>query len=146
MKSKDYFYALIAISALGIIGHTFELFNNFVSKILIAGGISLLAVFYLIEFKNAREEYKKKKSYKFWKHFSLVSCDEAPEKKYETTKNYGSSYAYIPPAGVSSEKFKSKKLELKEFIKADDIVIKYSKGDIIIDVYHKKNADINHLE
>ncbi len=146
MKSKDYYYALIALSALGIMSQTFELFSDTINRILIAGGIAALAVFYLLELKNAREEYRKKKSYKFWKYFNLVSQDAAPVKKHETEKEYGSSYCYEPPAGVSSEKFKSKKLELVEYTNADDINIKYSSGYIVIDIYHSKNADIKHLE
>jgi SNF family Na+-dependent transporter len=86
MKSKDYYYALIAISALGIMSQTFELFSDTINRILIAGGICVLAVFYLLELKNAREEYRKKKSYKFWKYFNLVSQDSAPVKKQETEK------------------------------------------------------------
>lgn len=146
MKSKDYYYALIAISALGIMSQTFELFNNTVNQMLITGGIVALVVFYLLELKNAREEYKKKNSYKFWKYFNLVSRDLAPIKKQQYQKEYGSSYCYEAPAGVSSEKFKSKKLELIEYTNADDINIKYSNGHIIIDVYHSKNSNIKHLQ
>ncbi|NMC55868.1 MAG: hypothetical protein GYA50_01425 [Eubacteriaceae bacterium] len=76
----------------------------------------------------------------------MVSQDSAPVKKHETVKEYGSSYYYEPPIGVSSERFRNKKLELLEYTNADDINIKYSKGNIVIDLYYKKNADIKHLE
>lgn len=146
MKNKDYYYALIAVSALGVMSQTFELFNDYINRILIAGGIAALAVFYLFELKNVRKEHRKKKSYKFWKYFNLVSQDSAPIKKCETVREYGSSYSYEPPVGISSEKFKSKRLELLEYTNADDINIKYNNGNIVIDVYHSKEANIKHLE
>ncbi|NMC55867.1 MAG: hypothetical protein GYA50_01420 [Eubacteriaceae bacterium] len=62
MKSKDYYYALIAISALGVMSQTFDLFNEYINRVLIAGGIAALAVFYLFELKNVRKEHKKRRA------------------------------------------------------------------------------------
>ncbi len=146
MKSKDYYYALIAISALGVMSQTFELFNEQINRLLIAGGIVALAVFYLFELKNVREEGKKKKSYKFWRYFNLVNQDLAPEQKSKKSTPFGTSYTYIPPIGISSQRFNNKKMEIIEHTKADNVDINYNKGDIIIDLYHPKDADINHLK
>jgi len=145
MKNKDLYYALIAASVLGIISQTFELFSELINSILITGSIGLLTVIYITDLICVKKEIQKKNSYKFWKYFNLVSQNDAPSKISSYSTPYGTTYRYIPPIGVSSAKFNSKYLELKEYTKADDVDIKYDKGEIVIDLFHAKDADIEEL-
>ena len=134
MKNKDIYSGLTALFFIGVIGYIFDVLGRLESFI------------YIKDRKNAKIEKERKETYKFWKYFNLVSQDQAPVKKSKSTVPHGTSYRYEPPIGVGSNKFNGKNLELKEYTKADNVSIKYDNGDIVIDLYHAKDADINNLE